>query len=149
MIVLQLTKVKRNKTERPKRCPHCEGEIFQWWGQNTREIKNTKIRTVKVHRYKCTSCGRTFRHYPKGISHAQQSERMKQLAVICWSFGLSYRGVEAILSAFGVSLSRMSSWRDVMGVLKIQAGALDLEYLHTMAKELQINDLLDRALSES
>ncbi len=42
---------------------------------------------------------------------------MKQLAVICWSFGLSHRGVEAILSAFGVSLSRMRSWRDV------QAGA--------------------------
>ncbi len=39
-------------------------------------------------------------------------------------------------------------WRDVMGVLKVQAGALDLEYLHTMAKELQIDDLLDRALSE-
>jgi hypothetical protein len=36
-----------------------------------------------------------------------------------------------------------------MGVLKVQAGALDLEYLHTMAKELQINDLLDRAFSES
>ena len=117
MIVLQLTIVKRDKRERPKQCPHCEGEIFQRWGQNTREIKDTKIRTVKVHRYKCTSCGRTFRHYPKGISHAQQSERMKQLAVICWSFGLSYRGVEGILSAFGVSLSRMSSWRDV------QAGA--------------------------
>jgi len=42
---------------------------------------------------------------------------MKQLAVICWSFGLSYRKIEALLSAFGVSLSRMSGWRDV------QAGA--------------------------
>jgi transposase-like protein len=46
-----------------------------------------------------------------------QSERLQQLAVICWSLGLSYRGIEAVLSAFGVSLSRMSSWRDV------QAGA--------------------------
>jgi transposase-like protein len=72
---------------------------------------------VRVFRYRCTTCRRTFRHYPEGISHAQQSERMKQLAVICWSFGLSYRKIEAILSAFGVSLSRMSGWRDV------QAGA--------------------------
>jgi transposase-like protein len=117
MIVLQLSEVKRNKTERPKQCPNCEGEIFQRWGQSTRKIKDSKIRRVKVHRYKCTNCSRTFRHYPEGISHAQQSERMKQLAVICWAFGLSHRGVEAILSAFGVSLSRMSSWRDV------QAGA--------------------------
>jgi len=38
---------------------------------------------------------------------------MKQVAVICWSFGMSYRKMEALLSAFGVSLSRMSGWRDV------------------------------------
>jgi len=30
-----------------------------------------------------------------------------------WSLGLSYRSVELILSVFGVSLSHMSSWRDV------------------------------------
>lgn len=73
-----------------------------------------------MYRYRCTSCRRTFRHYPEGISHAQQSERVKQMAVICWSFGLSYRRVEAILSVFGVRLSRMTSWRDV------QAGAEQL-----------------------
>ena len=117
MIVLQLTSVKRNKTNRPTKCPYCEGEIFQRWGTERRRIKDPRIRSVQVSRYKCTTCQRTFRQYPQGISHAQQSERMKQLAVICWTFGLSYRGMEAILSAFGISLSRMSSWRDV------QAGA--------------------------
>lgn len=39
-------------------------------------------------------------------------------------------------------------WRDVLGVLKVQAGALDLDYLRRMAKELNVEDLLDRALSE-
>jgi len=116
-IVLQLTPVKRNKTSRPTKCPHCEGETFQRWGTERRVIKDPRIKTVQVSRYKCTTCQRTFRHYPQGISHAQQSERMKQLAVICWTFGLSYRKLEAILSAFGVRLSRMSGWRDV------QAGA--------------------------
>jgi hypothetical protein len=94
-------------------CPHYQGETFQRWGEQTRRVKDSQIKTVRVSRYKCTNCKRTFRHYPGGITHAQQTERMKQLAVICWSFGLSYRKVEAILSAFGVSLSRMSSWRDV------------------------------------
>ena len=117
MIVLQLSKVKRTKTERPKECASCQGKTFQRWGQLSRQVKDSQIRTVKIYRYRCTSCERTFRDYPEGITHAQQSERMKQLAVICWSFGLSYRKAEAILSAFGVSLSRMSSWRDV------QAGA--------------------------
>lgn len=116
-IVLQLRTVKQKESQRPTQCPHCNGATFQRWGQVTKQVKDTKIRTVKVYRYRCTSCKRTFRHYPKGIGRAIQSERMKQLAVICWTLGLSYRGMEAILSAFGVSLSRMSGWRDV------QAGA--------------------------
>jgi hypothetical protein len=37
-------------------------------------------------------------------------------------------------------------WRDVLGILKVQAGALDLEYLHRMALELHVEALLDRAL---
>ena len=113
MIVLQLQPTKQTKIERPTKCPHCGEETFQRWGKEIRKIKDPKIRSVKVYRYKCTTCKRTFRHYPAGISQAQQSERMKQLAVICWTFGLSHRGVEAILSAFGVRLSRMISWRDV------------------------------------
>lgn len=113
MIVLQLPLVKRNKSVRPRECPYCQGETFQRWGATERKIKDTKVRTVNVYRYRCTSCGQTFRHYPAGISHAQQSERLKKLAAICWSLGLSYRGVEMIFSAFGVSLSRMSGWRDV------------------------------------
>jgi transposase-like protein len=113
MIVLQLPKVKRIKFERPTNCPYCQGETFQRWGQTKKKIKDTKIRSAKVYRYRCTSCERTFRHYPEGISHAQQSERLKKLAVICWSLGLSYRGLALILSAFGVQLSRMSAWRDV------------------------------------
>ena len=90
---------------------------MQRWGGVLKGIKDPKVRTARVYRYRCTTCKRTFRHYPEGVTHAQQSERMKQLAVICWSFGLSYRKIEAILSAFGVNLSRMSGWRDV------QAGA--------------------------
>jgi hypothetical protein len=40
-------------------------------------------------------------------------------------------------------------WRDVLGILKVQAGVLDLDYLHQMAKELKVEDLLDRALKEA
>lgn len=39
-------------------------------------------------------------------------------------------------------------WRDVLGVLKVRAGALDLAYLRTWANELQVADLLARALQE-
>jgi hypothetical protein len=40
-------------------------------------------------------------------------------------------------------------WRDILGVLKVQAGRLDLDYLRQWAAELNITDLLQRALKES
>ena len=40
-------------------------------------------------------------------------------------------------------------WRDLLGVLKVQAGALDRAYLTDWAHRLEIADLLGRALAES
>jgi hypothetical protein len=40
-------------------------------------------------------------------------------------------------------------WRDVTGILKVQAGNLDKAYLVMWAKDLAINDLLDKALKEA
>lgn len=40
-------------------------------------------------------------------------------------------------------------WRDLLGVLKVQSGRLDLDYLRAMARELAVEDLLERALREA
>ena len=40
-------------------------------------------------------------------------------------------------------------WRDVLGVLKVQAGALDLAHLRHWAERLGLADLLEQALAES
>ncbi len=40
-------------------------------------------------------------------------------------------------------------WRDILGVLKTRAGELDLDYLREWAGELEVSDLLDRALKEA
>lgn len=40
-------------------------------------------------------------------------------------------------------------WRDVCGLLKLQAGRLDESYLSRWAKELRVLDLLERARSET
>ena len=40
-------------------------------------------------------------------------------------------------------------WQDVLGVLKVQRGRLDLDYLHQNADRLEVEDLLERALAEA
>jgi hypothetical protein len=39
-------------------------------------------------------------------------------------------------------------WRDILGVLKTREGELDLDYLRTWATDLNVADLLERALME-
>lgn len=40
-------------------------------------------------------------------------------------------------------------WRDVLGLLKTQRGALDQSYLRQMASQISVADLLERAIKEA
>lgn len=48
---------------------------------------------------------------------------------------------------FGGEMSERQ-WRDVLGVLKTQRGHLDIIYLQQWARELDLTDLMERALQE-
>jgi len=113
IVVLKLPKVKRRTEERPKQCPYCGGETFQRWGQVNKPVKDVHVRNVKVYRYHCCHCGKTFRHYPEGNSRADQTERLRLFAVILWRLGLSHRASSLILSGLNVLVSFMTIWRDV------------------------------------
>jgi len=113
IVVLKLPDVKRKTEKRPKECPYCKGETFQRWGQVNKPVKDVRVRNVKVYRYRCCHCRRTFRHYPEGSSQADQTERMRLFAVILWSLGLSHRASSLILSGLNVRVSFMTVWRDV------------------------------------
>lgn len=39
-------------------------------------------------------------------------------------------------------------WRDVLGILKVQGDSLDYRYLFNLGEELEIKDLLDKAIQE-
>jgi len=112
IVVLKLPDVKRETGARPRTCPYCGGGTFQRWGQVKKSVKDTRKRSIRVYRYRCCHCERTFRYYPEGCSVADQTERLKLFAVICWTMGLSHRGVSRMLSGLNIFLSHMSIWRD-------------------------------------
>ena len=113
IVVLKLPDVKRKTEERPKQCRYCEGETFQRWGQVNKPVKDVRVRNVKVYRYRCCQCQRTFRHYPEGNSRADQTERLRLFAVLLWTLGLSHRASRLILSGLCVFVSHMMIWRAV------------------------------------
>jgi acyl-CoA synthetase (AMP-forming)/AMP-acid ligase II len=61
---------------------------------------------VEVHRYLCLKCKRPFRVYPRGVTHAHSSDRVKGLAVMLYMLGLSYGAVSLALDGLGVPLSK-------------------------------------------
>jgi hypothetical protein len=91
IVVLKLPNVKRKTESRPRECRYCEGNTFQRWGQVDKPVKDVRVRKVKVYRYRCCQCKRTFRHYPEGNTSADQTERLRLFAGLLWTLGLSYR----------------------------------------------------------
>ena len=121
ILVLKLPDVKVESETRPPRCPACKGEILQRWGGQVRQIRDPQVSSVQVYRYRCCGCRRTFRYYPEGVDQAQRSQRLRRLAALCWTLGLSYRGVASVFAVFGVGIAAMTAWRDVQeqaGLLK-------------------------------
>jgi transposase len=121
IVTLSLPDVKRKTEIRPRVCPYCEGKTFQRWGQVIKPVKDNRHRTVLVYRYRCCHCHRTFRHYPAGVDRADQTQRQRKLAAIFWVLGMSLRGTCMALSAFGVQLSHMTTWRDLQEQAGLQA----------------------------
>ena len=120
IVVLKLPDVKRKREARPRCCPYCQGETFQRWGRVNKPVKDVHVRQVRVYRYKCCRCRRTFRHYPQGNSRADQTERLRLLTVLMWALGLSHRSASLILGSLKASISFMTIWRNVQAEAQVQ-----------------------------
>lgn len=121
IVTLCLAEVNGETIERPRGCPHCGSTVLQGWGTVSKPVRDPQLTAVRVRRFRCCDCGRTFRHYPAGVGPADQSQRLQQLAAICWVLGLSTRMVTGILGAFGIQLCHMSVWRDVQALAAIRS----------------------------
>lgn len=112
VILLRLPKIQTAPLERPRQCPYCQGEILQRWGRETRTVYDQKERQTEIHRYRCSNCGRTFRSYQNDIGQASRTQRIRTLAALAWSLGLSYRDVARFLRKYGINISHTTIWRD-------------------------------------
>lgn len=112
VILLRLPKIQTAPLDRPRCCPYCAGDVLQRWGRAIRNIYDLKERQTEVHRYRCSHCGRTFRSYHRDVGQASRTQRIRTLAALAWSLGLSYRDVAKFLNKYGVNISHTTVWRD-------------------------------------
>lgn len=81
-------------------------------------LRDTMPQPVEVHRYRGLKCGRTFRGYPKGVSKAQTSDRVKGLAVLLYLVGRSYGAVSLAMESLGVARSKTEVYTTVQAAAR-------------------------------
>ena len=116
---LLVPKVNPQPTERPQACRWCQSALLQRHQTVPKVVIDTQVRETQAVRYRCTACGRTFRHYPEGVSRYRQSQRVMSLAVLLWTLGLSEWATSHVLHALEAGIHRSSVHRD-----RLRAGAL-------------------------
>ena len=144
---VRLPKVEPLHIEPPTQCPlphpkhpkrNCSGTQFKEHEWNCQKpVRDTKYTRVTALRYRCLKCHRTFRVYPMGISHLQQSDTLKGLSVLLYILGLSYQGTSDLLDTLGFFLSKTTVYRNVQAAGR-QAIQLRQEWLQHQAGQVPV-----------
>jgi len=114
---LMLPVVDAEKHNRPEECPYgCGGKEF-WIRQAVKKaVRDTQQQEVRVRRYECLQCHRTFRVYPQGINQKQFSQRAIGMAVMLYLLGLSYGAVVLMLEALGLWIGKTTVYEAVQAM---------------------------------
>ena len=112
---LILPRVEPSERKLPSVCPYenCQGRHFRHHQEVDKAVKDTLFDSVPAQRYQCMRCERTFRLYPKGVTRAQTSQRVKGLGVMLYVLGLSYGATSLALEALGVYMCKTSVYEAV------------------------------------
>jgi len=104
---LILPEVKVCPSSGPGECPYCHAQSSTFTRRCPSEnqvylarVIDAQIDQVQVLRYMYTGCGRSFRHYPEGVSRKQQTRRLQVVAAILWGLGLSLASASQVLEIF-------------------------------------------------
>ena len=124
---------------RPEKCPHCRSIYLHRHGYSTKQPPSAapakpadhEVKQVVTVRYKCARCSRTFRHYPSGVTRADQSQRRPRSgAAVAWAKALRActrsagfaRAAEGgwLFEKFGAGIGKSTALRDVRTVSEQQ-----------------------------
>jgi transposase-like protein len=107
--------VKANTYAEPLACPTpgCLGLDFRIRQTTCRRVRDVGAGVILVRRYRCASCGRTFRFYPPGIDRAHTTKPWRSIALMLYAMGLSYGAVARALTRLGYPLSKGAVYKFV------------------------------------
>lgn len=140
-IRMHLPRVEPEKYDMPAVCPYeeCGGNHFKLHQRHCqRAVLDPDHHQVNVRRYRCLTCKRTFRVYPRGVSGSQRSERLRGIGIMLYVLGLSYGAVEDALYALGLPGSKSSVYRDVQAAgqaVKRMRGAQAKRKVHVLSAD--------------
>jgi len=116
-IKVRLPKVVPDAYEELEECPKegCDGRHFKPHSLQGKKkaIRDLSHQEVESFRWRCLKCKRTFRVYPRGVSSAQQSDRMKGITVLLYVLGLSYGAVSDFMDALGCEVCKATVYNNV------------------------------------
>jgi len=78
-----------------------------------RGVDDIRIGLVRLNRYTCESCAKSFTARPAGVSRSSKSAAVKAAAVVLYLLGLSYDAVIIAFSMFGVELAKSTVYNYV------------------------------------
>lgn len=150
IVTLRLPEVKSVAEKRPGQCVYCGCRVLQRWGRIHKAVLDPQIQEVLLYRYRCSECGKTFRHYPQGITRADQTDRMRFLCALIWKIGASLRQTTGLLGIWQRPVCHMTVWRDIQWAAlrrpaktKLRVVGLDGFYTKIKGKEAGLMVMLD------
>ena len=157
---VRLPEVRPDEYVIPLSCPYgCGGRYFALHERRHKVLSDPTYSEVKVRRYKCLTCRRSFRVNPVGVSPHHRSQRLRGIGILLYVLGLSYGGVVDVLSAFGWQGSRSTIYRDVQAAgeavarrkptpRRVQVVSADATYLICKGEEITVAVALDALVGE-
>lgn len=121
---LILPRVEPDNISPPAKCakPGCGSKQLYLHQQVPKPLRDTAVRQVVVHRYRCLKCGHVFRVYPQGVSRDHTSQRVKGLAVLLYLLGLSYGATSLAMEALGIYMCKSRIYDTVQAAARRVGG---------------------------